>query len=213
MPTGTGFRWAIVDFDGGDQDNVRRVESAVRRTNIVTRKDLERAYGEDVPLDFVPTHIIRIVSLGTNEVFRLDYVKLGEPNSTGLRFGFVPGSESPAYAVLSSGKWQSLDVHGILHDEVARYIADYVPPSSCEGFVYFVQAGAGGPIKVGWSQDVARRIAELQTANAHRLLLLGTLPGRMEKEAAVHTALAHLRLEGEWFRDAPELRALLRQGR
>lgn len=185
----------------------------MRRSKIVTRKDLERVYGESVPGDFVPTHIIRIFSVTSREVFRLDYVRLGPPNEQGLRFGFVPGSEDASYAVLTSGKWQSLDHHGVLHDEVARYLPDYVPPSSCDGFVYFVQAGVGGPVKIGWSQDVPRRMAELQTGNAHRLALLGTIRGRMERESAVHARFTHLRMEGEWFRDAPELRDYIKQGR
>jgi hypothetical protein len=185
----------------------------VRRHNIVTRKDLVRVYGADRVGEFVPTHIVRIFAVPSKDVFRIDYVKLSEPTAEGLRFGYVPGVEQPSYAVLSSGKWQSLESHGILHDTPARYLADYVPPSSCSGFVYFVQAGVGGPIKIGWSQDVARRMAELQTANAHRLLLLGTQRGRMETEASMHAKFAHLRLEGEWFRDAPEIREHLKLGR
>lgn len=185
----------------------------MRRSNIVTRKDLERVYGDEVPKEFVPTHIVRLASVSSAEVLRLDYVRLAPPLANGLRFGFVPGKDEAAYAVLTTGKWQSLDHHGILHDEVARYLPNYVPPSRCDGFVYFVQAGENGPVKIGWSQDVARRMAELQTANANRLTLIGFLRGRMEREAATHALFAHLRLEGEWFRDTPELRAFIKQGR
>lgn len=175
----------------------------------MTRALLERSYPHTSLEGFVPTHHVRIFS--GSLVSREDYVALKEPDSRGIRYGFVPGREEALYAVISNGKWQCFEGHGLIKDDPIRYVADYVPPSACDGFVYFVQSGEGGPIKIGWSQDVERRILQLQTANAHRLHLIGRVPGRMEDEAAMHAKFAHLRMEGEWFRDHSEIREYLRQ--
>lgn len=70
--------------------------------------------------------------------------------------------------------------------------------------VYFVEAE--GRIKIGWSKRVATRMAALQTGNATPIRLLGTIPGARSVERRLHDRFAHLRLSGEWFNGAPELR-------
>ena len=89
-------------------------------------------------------------------------------------------------------------------------LLEYTAPLDREGFVYFVQSGGDGPIKIGWTQDLDRRIGELQTANAHPLRLIGYLPGSMRDEGAMHARFGHLRMEAEWFRNSPEIHAFLR---
>lgn len=78
-------------------------------------------------------------------------------------------------------------------------------PEEVWGFVYFVSAGEGGPIKIGWSQDVGRRIEELQTANPHNLILLATLRGTMADEARFHSMFARFQMQSEWFEPAQEI--------
>ena len=74
------------------------------------------------------------------------------------------------------------------------------------GFIYFLKpVGMDGPIKIGWSCEVNRRLQELQTANAARLVLLGFIPGTMEDERAWHARHATERLEAEWFRPSQAL--------
>lgn len=160
---------------------------------------------------FVPTHRVRLYAGTPLEVIREDYVVLRGSNNPSIHYGHIPGIEDAVYAVISSGKWQCLDQHGLVREEVVRYIPDYIPQSECDGVVYFAQSGDQGPIKIGWSQDVERRILELQTANAHRLHLLGTIPGRLEDEMKTHARFAHLRMEGEWFRNDPEIHTYLSQ--
>lgn len=89
--------------------------------------------------------------------------------------------------------------------------SELVDPEEQWGFVYFVSAGVGGPIKIGWSQDVGRRIHELQTANAHKLVLLATLKGTLADEARVHSVFRHLRMEAEWFENTPEILQFIRE--
>ncbi len=86
--------------------------------------------------------------------------------------------------------------------------------------VYFVQAGIGGPIKIGfagWSQfkerpeaeSVAARVDKLRHANHEELRLLGWMPGEWTDEAPVHRRFAHLLVRGEWYRPGPDLLAFL----
>jgi hypothetical protein len=76
-----------------------------------------------------------------------------------------------------------------------------------EGWVYFIQGG--DRVKVGWSRDVPRRLAQLQTASSEALKLLGTLPGTRERERAIHRMLAAIHVRGEWFHAEPGLLAMV----
>jgi hypothetical protein len=76
-------------------------------------------------------------------------------------------------------------------------------------FVYFIQAGQGGPIKIGTSRSPARRFYQLQTASAIQLAPLGLMKGGRNLERAIHAAIDEIspsaRLKGEWFRPLPGL--------
>jgi hypothetical protein len=76
------------------------------------------------------------------------------------------------------------------------------------GKVYFIQAGAF--VKIGWSKDPERRLAQLATACPHELTLLGEITGTVLDEQALHRAFAHLRARGEWFHAEPWLVGHLR---
>lgn len=182
------------------------------RRPIITRADVEGCYpSTSIALDFVPTHRVQVLDPRKKKhVLRVDYVYLEEQGaSKEVVYAYGPDPGVPLYGVLSTGLWQSLEVHGRVQATSIRYKPDYVPPKEREGFVYFVQAGERGPIKIGWTQDVDRRIAELQTANAKKLILLGTLPGTLDTEASFHARFSHLRLEAEWFQDSEEIRKVL----
>lgn len=73
--------------------------------------------------------------------------------------------------------------------------------------VYF--ARAGDRIKVGWSKNVATRIAQLQTGNPDPIQLLATTPGGRSLEREVHSRFADARVTGEWFSATPELLAYI----
>lgn len=78
------------------------------------------------------------------------------------------------------------------------------------GYVYFAQAGADGPIKIGKANDVEGRLRTLQTSQAEPLTLLGTMPGGLRRERDIQTAFARYRLKGEWFSPASDLLAFIR---
>lgn len=71
------------------------------------------------------------------------------------------------------------------------------------GYVYFIQAFSGGPIKIGYSKNPQRRLAQIQTHHPEHLDLIGVVPAnRGELEQRLHQELADWRLSGEWFEDS-----------
>jgi hypothetical protein len=73
-------------------------------------------------------------------------------------------------------------------------------------FVYFIQAGDGGPIKIGFSVDPRKRMRHIQTMNAEQLFLLGTIECETDRtEFHIHQRFAHICIRGEWHRPTEEL--------
>ena len=77
-------------------------------------------------------------------------------------------------------------------------------------YIYFVQAGEKGPVKVGLSKNPMSRVKQLQTSNPHTLKLLGIIPGDRETEEMIHDKFEDHRLEGEWFEPTNELIDIVR---
>lgn len=73
--------------------------------------------------------------------------------------------------------------------------------------IYFIQAGDGGAIKIGFSADPEKRLVKVQSDNAADCRLLGILPGGEAEEMALHARLAAARIRGEWFAATPEVLA------
>jgi Meiotically up-regulated gene 113 len=80
-------------------------------------------------------------------------------------------------------------------------------------FLYFIQAGEIGPIKIGYSHDPATRLAELQIGNPEELRLLGAFEGPLQgieaMEAGWHYVFWAARIRGEWFKPIPKLLAAI----
>lgn len=73
------------------------------------------------------------------------------------------------------------------------------------GFIYFIQGECGGPIKIGYTTDLVKRLSSLQTGYPDRLELLLAFPGNRKHEKALHDKFEEYRLNGEWFRPAPKV--------
>lgn len=72
--------------------------------------------------------------------------------------------------------------------------------------IYFVQAGEFGSIKIGYTNDLARRLGALQTGCPHPLTVLGVIdPGEPEMEMALHSKFSQHRSSGEWFAPTEEI--------
>ncbi len=68
-----------------------------------------------------------------------------------------------------------------------------------KGSVYFVQGESGGPIKIGYTTNMKRRIILLQNGYPEKLVVLALTPGTKETEEVIHIELQKHRLHGEWF--------------
>jgi len=73
--------------------------------------------------------------------------------------------------------------------------------------VYFVQArNIDGPIKIGVSRNVFRRLFALQISHYECLYLIGAIPGGDKTlEAQLQDRFWKFHIRGEWFRSSPEL--------
>ena len=69
--------------------------------------------------------------------------------------------------------------------------------------VYFI--ASRDALKIGFAVDVRARLSELQTGNAHELVLVATAPGTVEDERALHRRFAAQKVRGEWFRPDTEI--------
>lgn len=74
-------------------------------------------------------------------------------------------------------------------------------------FIYFVQVGEKGPIKIGITKDIKSRFSSLQVGHPEPLRLLTSLEGPKALERELHNQFHTHRLSGEWFKPAPELLA------
>lgn len=76
-------------------------------------------------------------------------------------------------------------------------------------FVYFIQAGEDGPIKIGLAARPEHRLRGLQTAHYEILHLRLALHGNEQDEARLHRQFRDCRLVGEWFAPTERLLELI----
>ena len=75
--------------------------------------------------------------------------------------------------------------------------------------IYFLQTVHGGPIKIGKTSDLMKRLSAIQNACPYELQLLGLLDEGTRlygvTERQLHDRFVLSRLHGEWFAPDPEL--------
>jgi hypothetical protein len=76
-------------------------------------------------------------------------------------------------------------------------------------FIYFIQVGDDGPIKIGYSGNPYRRLGQLQTGHPELLRILLMFPGEKEDELWLHQILKNFRIGGEWFVNHAALQELI----
>jgi hypothetical protein len=75
----------------------------------------------------------------------------------------------------------------------------YTAPSR-RGFIYFIQIGYRGPVKIGFtSQNPFVRLRVLSASSPDELRLLGYFIGVFADEARAHSSLMSDVLRAEWF--------------
>jgi hypothetical protein len=66
--------------------------------------------------------------------------------------------------------------------------------------VYMIQAGGkGGSVKIGVTDDVEKRLRNMQTGNHQALAVIRLFEGGEAEERQLHERFADHRLSGEWF--------------
>jgi hypothetical protein len=72
--------------------------------------------------------------------------------------------------------------------------------------IYFMQPTDGGPVKIGYTENLEQRRLNLESAYRRPLAVLATMEGGREEEAAIHQRFDHLRIgRSEQFRPAADL--------
>jgi Meiotically up-regulated gene 113 len=72
-----------------------------------------------------------------------------------------------------------------------------------KGYVYCISDGEY--LKIGFSTNPQARVAELQTGNARKLTIVGTIEGTLEDEAALHQEFISDNVLAEWFKNTPSI--------
>jgi hypothetical protein len=96
-----------------------------------------------------------------------------------------------------------------IRDTVA-VLPEEVDFTTSEPSTYFLQAGDGGPIKIGSTRNLAVRLRTLCTMSPVPLRLLGVIEGE-NAEDRCHFRLGAFRLHGEWFSPSPVVLEFIRQ--
>lgn len=71
--------------------------------------------------------------------------------------------------------------------------------------IYFIQQGEDGPIKIGKTTDINRRLKELQTGTPNKLHLVGLINEDNLSERDFHSAFSHLHITSEWYKPGEDL--------
>jgi hypothetical protein len=72
--------------------------------------------------------------------------------------------------------------------------------------IYFIQAKSGGPVMIGFTNNLESRLKQLQATEGRELVVLATMEGGMAEERGIHSRFEHLRLgHTEQFRPSPGL--------
>lgn len=75
--------------------------------------------------------------------------------------------------------------------------------------IYFIQCGAGGPIKIGVSDTPRQRMIDLQCASPFDMTMLKIAAGSFCEEGDLHDRFSEEHLRGEWFHPSVALLAYI----
>lgn len=71
--------------------------------------------------------------------------------------------------------------------------------------VYFIQGVNGGPIKIGHTDNIEKRIKQMQTGNPNQLILLHITRGGKNLEDQIHEEFKEDHYRGEWFKPSKRI--------
>lgn len=79
------------------------------------------------------------------------------------------------------------------------------PLPSSQAHLYLIQGVDGGPVKIGRSSDVVKRLLAVRAVEKRPLRLVSVIPNRGPLEPEVHARFIRHQRRGEWFDPAPEI--------
>jgi hypothetical protein len=136
-------------------------------------------------------------------------------------FNLLPRTEGEVRAIKEKADWHisegdrelyriAEDVMGLYHpghsDRPFRF-------NKYQIFVYFIQAGDYGPIKIGFSNNPYRRAQALQVANPELLRVVLTYPAKPDTERDTHRLFRKFKIGGEWYHPQPALVEYIKRAR
>lgn len=75
--------------------------------------------------------------------------------------------------------------------------------------IYFGRLGSDGPVKIGFTKNLKRRLPFLQTACPAPIAIIREIEGTLETERWLHEYFDALRQHGEWFTYTDEMLAVV----
>ncbi len=89
----------------------------------------------------------------------------------------------------------------------------YVSVTDGDIWLYFIQQKSGGPVNVGGTRNVKRRLADLQAACPDELRLMACVLTRPSMEIDIHALLAPIRIRTKWFKETELIQNLMHAAR
>lgn len=89
--------------------------------------------------------------------------------------------------------------------QMERYGGTIIKPREESSFIYFIQSGKDGPIKIGTTNNVESRLGDIRVLNPQKIKLLKSIKGTQKYEKEIHRKFKNDRIKGEWFRLSSDL--------
>lgn len=85
------------------------------------------------------------------------------------------------------------------------------PNRGKRGYVYFMRIGGKGPVKIGFTMDLYKRLQSHKTSNHAELKMIAVMHGTKKTEAAMHKKYVALLIPGkrEWFKMTEPLKSFI----
>ena len=176
-----------------------------KKTRIVSAlRELASAL-EDVPdAEPIDDALRMMARVAIDELARLD--THGEtPKATAVRVSAIEEQLRRLRSDMQALRLEVVPADPIVQARAGKMLEKYDARPAGVKRVYFIQQGEDGPIKIGFTVDLRKRLVALRTSTPHPLRLLLEVPGGEDVERDWHKRFAHVRLNGEWFRPDDEL--------
>jgi hypothetical protein len=95
-------------------------------------------------------------------------------------------------------------------EEALQHLIQEKRGEKYSGYLYFVEAIGLGKIRIGFSHEPEKLLAELFPSLPFELRLIGKIPGAEEEQKEIHSMLEDMHFKGEWFFATKKVRELIK---